>query len=181
MARKPRDTAPGIFHVFTHSVWAADALFRDDADREKFLRELELATAKAKWTCIAYCLMGTHYHLLLDVDAGALPKGMHSLNFKYAAAFNKRHEMKGHVHGRRYGSRRITSSDDLLWRFRYVARNPVRAGLCESPASWPWSSYPATVGLARMRSFIDDSKVLGCLAESRPAAIRSLRHFVEDP
>ena len=39
MSRPPRDMSAGTFHVYSHSVWAAE-LFRDDRDRMAFLREL---------------------------------------------------------------------------------------------------------------------------------------------
>jgi len=181
MSRPPRDLAPGIFHVFTHSVWAADALFRDDADRETFLLELEIATEKTGWTCIAYCLMGTHYHLLLSVEGAALPRGMHSLNFRYAAAFNRRHAMKGHVHGTRYNARRVSGEADLLWRYRYVVRNPVEAGLCDHPEDWFWSSYRATLGLAERKPFVDDRLVVACFDGPRPLAVLRLQGFVAGP
>src|SRR5581483_6380095 len=77
--RKHRDVSAGLFHVYTHCVWAAPALYRDDADRLTFLRELASATAKFEWTCVAYCLMRTHYHLILAVLDGVLPRGMHAL------------------------------------------------------------------------------------------------------
>lgn len=178
MARRPRDTEPGIFHVFTHAVWAADALYRDDADRMRFLRELSLATEKTAWRCLAYCLMGTHYHLLLDVDANVLARGMHSLNFRYAAGFNARHSMRGHVLGTRYNANRIDGEAELLWRFRYVVLNPVEAGLCERPEDWPWSSYAATIGLAPRQPFVDDSLVLSCLDGPREVAASRLRRYV---
>jgi hypothetical protein len=82
MARRCRDKAAGLFHVYTHSVWAAE-LFRDDRDRGAFLRELVIAGAKVQ---------------------DALPIGMHSLNFRHAVEFNRRHGMKGHVLGARYDS-----------------------------------------------------------------------------
>jgi putative transposase len=179
--RRPRDIEQGIFHVFTHSVWAADALYRDDADRLRFLRELARASGKFGWTCIAFCLMGTHYHLILEVERGALPAGMHSLNFRYAAGFNARHTMKGHVHGTRYNSSRITSEASLVYRFKYVARNPVEAGLCKSPADWPWSSYPGTVGVSPPHSFVDAHAVLACVEGPHDIAVGRLRRYVEDP
>jgi putative transposase len=180
MARKRRDLAAGIFHVFTHSVWAADALYRDDEDRMAFLRELARATARAHWRCVAYCLMGTHYHLILDVDADAIAKGMHSLNFRYAAGFNRRHRMKGHLLGTRYNAFRITGEASLLSRFKYVARNPVEAGLCESPADWPWSSYGETVGVRAASTLVDDAAILGCLDGPLELARGRLRRYVED-
>jgi putative transposase len=96
--------------------------------------------------------MRTHYHLILDVDDGALARGMHALNFRYAVLFNERHRMRGHVHGARYGSTRLDDDPELLRAFRYVARNPVEANICDSPTDWPWSSYASAVGLAEPHS-----------------------------
>jgi REP-associated tyrosine transposase len=180
MPRGPRDVEPGLFHVYAHAVWAADALFRDDEDRLTFLRELALATSRVGWTCVGYCLMTTHYHLVLDVANDMLPKGMHSLSFRYASSFNARHAMKGHVHGRRYGARRLTSEADLLGAFKYVARNPVEAMLCERPEQWHWSSYAATIGLATQHSFVDPRLVLSCFEDPLEFARAGLRRFVEE-
>jgi putative transposase len=181
MPRPLRDTEPGLFHVYAHSVWAADALFKDDEDRLTFLRELARAGGRVGWTCIAFCLMNTHYHLVLDVQAGALPKGMHSLAFRYASWFNFKHAMKGHVHGRRYGARRLVDDTDLLGAFKYVVRNPVEAMLCEKAEEWPWSSYPATIGLAKPHSFVDPRRVLGCYEDPLEFARAALRRHVDEP
>lgn len=181
MPRPMRDVYAGFFHVWTHSVWAADALFRDDTDRFVFLRELVRAIQKARWKCLAFCLMNTHYHLVLEVDDGALPFGMHALNFRYACGYNQRHEMKGHVHGSRYGARRLGDDAALLDGFRYVARNPVEAMLCATPEGWPWSSYAGTIGLADPHSFVDARKVLACFSGSPEHRIAELRRRVDEP
>jgi putative transposase len=179
MPRRPRDTAAGYFHVFTHSVWAAPALFRDYVDRLAFLRELARAVDKAGWTCLAFCLMTTHYHLLLEVDDGALPIGMHSLNFRFAVGFNARHRARGHVHGSRYGARRLLGESAVLGGFRYVVRNPFEASMCATPADWPWSSYPGTIGLAEPSSFVDATKIIGCFPGAPEVSMAQLRRFVE--
>jgi putative transposase len=181
MPRALRDVEPGLFHVYVHSVWAADALFRDAEDRMTFLRELARVTSRVGWTCVGYCLMTTHYHLVLDVGEDVLPKGMHSLSFRYASSFNARHAMKGHVHGRRYGARRLMSETDLLDAFKYVARNPVEAMLCEHPEQWVWSSYAATVGLAKQQPFVDPRRVLSCFSDPLEFAQAELRRFVAEP
>jgi len=54
MPPKRRDTSAGLFHVYTHCVWAAPALYRDDVDRLEFLRRLAQVTRIADWNCIAY-------------------------------------------------------------------------------------------------------------------------------
>jgi len=177
--RPNRDITAGVFHVYTHCVWASPALFCDDLDRVGFLRRLAQTTVRAQWRCIAYCLMGTHYHLIVAVDDGVLPVAMQRLNYAYARDYNQRHDLRGHVQFARYGSRRIEGDDDLLGCFRYVAMNPVEAGLCRSPCDWPWSSYPAAISLAKPQSFIDPRPVLSCFAGSRELAIASLRNFVE--
>jgi len=157
-----RDVGAGIFHVYTHCVWIAQHLYRDDVDRLEFLRHLAGASSREGWTCLQYCLMGSHYHLMVEVADGVLPLAMHRMNLAYARHHNRRYGLRGHVQFRRYGSRRIEDEDDLLSTFSYVANNPVEAGLCSSPAEWPWSSYPGTIGLAELPSFVEPARVLAC-------------------
>jgi putative transposase len=178
MARPPRDTAAGIFHVTGHSVWTAP-LFRDDVDRVEYLRQLARTTTEFKWTCLSYCLLTNHVHLLLEVGKGALPAGMQQLHTTYACRYNQRHELRGHVFGARYGASRIDTDAYLLAAFAYVARNPVEAGLCASPAAWPWSSYPATLGLREPTSFVRHERLLSLLSSRREVALRRLRTLVE--
>ena len=168
-----------MFHVFTHCVWAAPALYRDDLDRVVFLRELARVTNAFELRCVAFCLMKTHFHLILDVAEGALPTAMQSLNFRYAVHFNGRHGMRGHVQFARYGAVRIKNDSHLLTVFRYLARNPVEAQLCEDCADWPWSSYRSSVGLEEPPSFLDPGHVLRCFDLSPELAAAQLRTFVE--
>lgn len=162
MPHQTRDTAAGVFHVWTHCVWAAPAHYRDDADRLEFLRRLALVTAKTEWRCMGFCLMRTHFHLVVEVADGVLPVAMHSLNHAYACQFNRRHGLRGHVQSRRYGSRRLSDNESLIHTYAYAMNNPVEAGLCSKASLWPWSSFGGTVGLAPASSFIDDGLVLGC-------------------
>jgi putative transposase len=181
MPRPNRDTRAGIFHVFTHCVWAAPALFRDDLNRAVFLRELARVTRTFEWTCIGFCLMGTHYHLMLEVPDMALPVGMQSLNFRYSVDFNQRHGMRGHVQFARYGAVRIANESHLQTVYKYVSRNPVEAGLCRTCEDWPWSSYAGAVGLAEPHSFVDPLRVLQSFDLVRELAAARLRAFVEEP
>jgi putative transposase len=156
--RAHRDRDAGLFHVFTRCVYASPALYRDDLDRLEFVRFLARTTAKSGWSCIAFCLMTTHYHLVVEVDDEVLPAAMHRLNLAYARTFNKRHNLKGRVQFRPYGASRIRGEDDLLTRYRYVVRNPVRAGLCPEAEDWEWSSFAGTLG-GSAHTFIDDRRI----------------------
>lgn len=180
MPRAHRDTFAGVFHVYAHSVWAAEQLFRDDVDRVAFQRELARTTAKIEWTCVAYCPMGSHYHLIVAVEDGMLPRGMHALNFRYALQFNGRHRMKGHVFAARYDSRRLVSNEHLLTAYRYVVNNPVEALFCDVAEAWPWSSYAETIGLREPSTFVDAARILDCFDGARDLRIAQLRRFVRD-
>ncbi len=179
MPRRARDTAAGLFHVYTRAA-KQDDVFRDDIDRLVFLRELVLARDKVGWQCLAYCLMTSHYHLLLAVGDGALPTGMQSLNFRYASSFNVRHGTRGHVFGGRYNSKRITDDFHLMVAFRYIALNPVEARLCERPGDWMWSSYGGIAGTAASSSFVETAPVLDCFGGTPELARSRLRTFVEE-
>jgi putative transposase len=131
--------------------------------------------------CAAYCVMTSHYHLILQVDEGVLPAAMHLVNRRYARHFNRAYGLRGHALGDRYGSRRIEDELDLLDTFTYVVRNPVTAGLCAIPADYPWSSYAATVGLAEPASFVDASSVLTAVGHLAGDPVVALRRRVEGP
>jgi REP element-mobilizing transposase RayT len=167
-----------MFHVYTHCVWAAQAHFRDDIDRLEFLRGLGRVTARFEWRCMGFCLMRTHYHLVLEVNDGVLPVAMQSLNHAYALHFNRRHGLRGHVQHRRYGSRRVDDADDLLGTYAYAMNNPVEAGLCARASLWPWSSFRGTLGLHERNSFIDEGPVLGCFRSELDPVV-ALRRTVE--
>jgi len=177
VAHKLRDIEAGTFHVFTHCVWAVPTLYRDDIDRLEFLRHLARVATKYL-TCLSYCLMDSHYHLIVEVADGALPRAMQALNHPYAIHHNRRHGLRGHVQFRRYGARRIKDEADLLGTFAYVANNPVEAGLCKAPEDWPWSSYAGTVGLGELPSFVDPARVLACFGWPATEPRGALRAFV---
>lgn len=123
--------------------------------------------------------MRSHYHLIVEVADGVLSKAMNAINLAYALHHNRRYSLRGHVQHRRYGSRRIADEDDLIGTFAYVANNPVEAGLCVSPADWPWSTYAATIGLAELPSFVDPSRILGCFRGPHVDPRAALRARVE--
>jgi putative transposase len=176
--RERRDTAAGLVHITCHSVWTS-VLFHDDVDRLDFLRESARVVRGAAWMCISYCLMNNHAHFILEVGENTLADGMQELCTRYACRFNSRHGLRGHVFGRRYGSRRINSDAHLLAAYAYIARNPAEAGLCDSPADGEWSSYRATIGLAEPASFVDDGRVLRYFGGTREQAVARLRTYVE--
>jgi REP element-mobilizing transposase RayT len=140
MPRILRTTLPdGYFHVYVRGV-ADTAIFVNDEDRRNFLALLAEAARRYRWQLHTLCLMTTHYHVVLESLRVRLSEGMQWLNGIYAQSFNKRYGRNGHLFGGRFGSRVIEDEDYLHTVCEYVLLNPVRAGLCERAAEWPWSA-----------------------------------------
>jgi putative transposase len=155
-------------------------MFIDDADRMDFCSRLARSIRRFEWTCRAFCLMTTHYHLLVDVAANQLQPGMHRLNGQYAQEFNRRHDRSGHLCGDRYHAAFVGTDGHMLRAFRYIVRNPVRAGLCQSPADWLWSSYRGAAGLDGSFAFVDNTPIRAYFGGDADEALQELRGFVED-
>lgn len=141
---------------------------------------LATVVRKHDWTCTAYCVMSTHYHLLVETPDADLAAGMQKLNGDYGRSFNHRHGTKGHVFGARYHSAVIEADGHLLETCRYIALNPVRAGLCDEPESWPWSSYRAAIGLAAAHPAVSVDPLLRLFSRDPERARDRLRNYVEE-
>lgn len=125
-----------------------------------FLDGLGDVVERGSWTCLAYCLMGSHFHLLVDTPSPDLDRGMQRLQGRYARGFNGRYEREGHLFHRRYGTS-VLGSDDLIRHVaRYIVQDPVAAGLCHTPGDWPWSSHRATLGHVRRPTFLAAESLL---------------------
>jgi REP element-mobilizing transposase RayT len=167
-----------MYHVTARGA-AQRRIFADDDDRITFARLLRDVVGKHGWTCIAYCLMSTHYHLLLVTPHGDLAAGMRRLNGAYARSFNRRYGGSGAVFEARYHAELIEGDGHLLEAYRYVALNPVRAGLCARAEQWPWGSYAVDLGVRHER-LINDPAVLEIFAPDPETARRRLRAFVDE-
>ncbi len=95
MTRQLRIEYPGAIYHVTSRGNAQITIYADDADRGRFLQTLAEVVAKHHWLCHAYCLMGNHYHLLIETPEGNLSTGMQQLNGVYTQGFNRRHHAWG--------------------------------------------------------------------------------------
>jgi REP-associated tyrosine transposase len=165
VARPPRIEVPGaIFHVYARGS-RQQAIYRTRDDRRTYLRFLARAVARYRWHCLAYCLMGNHVHLLIETPDANLGKGMQSLHGGYAQRMNQRYGTKGALFESRYGCVRIENDAQLWMAIRYIARNPVEAGLCARAEKYEWSSYGAVLR-GNPPLFLSYDRLLSCLSAS---------------
>ena len=147
MARKLRVQYPGaIYHVMNRGD-RREPIFKDDQDRRRFLETLGEACDKTSWQVHAYCLMGNHFHLVVETPKANLVAGMKWFLGTYTSRFNRRHKLFGHLFSGRYKSLIVDGSGDGYLRTvcDYVHLNPIRAKLLppEEPLqAYRWSSYP---------------------------------------
>jgi REP element-mobilizing transposase RayT len=175
--RQPRiELAGGIHHVWQRGN-NRRTIFMDAGDRQLFLRLLAATARKHDWQCLSYCLLDNHFHLVVETPTENLGHGMRDLCSQYAQLFNERHETGGgHLFQARFGSKVVRTDEQLAQLFRYVAHNPVGAGLCSDPAEWPWSSHAAALaGRRRLLVRVDRiESLLGGFVPTRGNAYAAL-------
>lgn len=169
--------AGAVYHITSRGN-EKKPVFKDDQDRLNFLNTLQHVNKRYHWICHGYCLMGNHYHLLIETPEGNLSIGMRQLNGVYTQLFNKRRNRAGHLFQGRYKAILIQKDSHLLEVCRYVVLNPVRAGMVEHPKDWKWSSYPATAGREQPHASLTISWVLGQFGRKQDVARKEYRRFV---
>jgi REP element-mobilizing transposase RayT len=174
MARPLRLKVPGGWFHVTSRGNEKQAIYRDDDDRELFLRLLSGLHTRHRFEIHAYCLMGNHYHLLgRDLDE-QLSRAIRHLNGVYAQEFNRRHDRVGHLFQGRFASSHVADDDYLVACAAYVHRNPVPLLRGDSLAGYRWSSYPAYVGAVRPPSWLATHELL-----NHHGSRHALRSFTE--
>jgi putative transposase len=178
MPRPPRAFVEGIYHLASH---ASDTrhLFLNSRDRTAFLDRLALVVERFKLALVAYALLGNHYHLVLGTPGAQVSSALQQLHGWYSRTHNRRHERGAHLFRAHFFARELTSDADLLGACRYIAHNPVAAGLSTDPFSWPWSSTAASAGLAEPSIPLDPGPLRAALGHSDDWR-RRYHRFIED-
>jgi putative transposase len=150
MARRPRSLVPGLYHLTVHG---SDNryLFLGREDRENFLARLSATFERFEIAVLSYVLMGSHYHVLLRLPDARLSRALQWLHTEYSRLLNRRHRRSAHLFRAHPDVREITSDRHLIAAARYLARNPVEAGIVTDPLDWQWSSTLAHAGFERSR------------------------------
>ena len=135
-------------------------IFLDDSDYTRFMDLLTDVVEQFRIECWSYCVLPNHYHLAVKPTLPNISNAIRFLNGSYAQWWNKRHATVGHVFQGRFKDQIVDRDEHLLALCRYIALNPVRAGLTAQPEDWRWSSYAATTGLKPAHPAISVSNVL---------------------
>ena len=127
----------------------------------------------------AFCLMGNHIHLVIQVSDIPLSRIMQNLSFRYTRWVNSRHKRMGHLFQGRYKALLVDGDSYLRELVRYIHLNPVRAGLVKYLGDYAWSSHQVYLGKERI-AWVTCDLVLSYFDNSVDVARKSYAQFVMD-
>lgn len=143
MARLPRLVVPGFPHHVTQRGNRRQTTFFCNDDYTAYLDLIAEHKAQAGVTFWAYCLMPNHVHLIaIPEEKDSLARLFRRVHRLYTLRVNQRERWTGHLWQERFHSF-VMDESHLLAAVRYTELNPVRAGLCQAPEEWVWSSTNA--------------------------------------
>lgn len=179
MARKPRIHYPGAFYHVMLRGNDGQSIFLDDSDRCRFYLLIQEGIAKFKFRVHAFCCMGNHVHIAIQVSDITLSRIMQNLSFRYTRWINLKYNRIGHLFQGRYKSLLVDADSYLLQLVRYIHLNPVRAGLVESPEDFSWSGHKTYIGQNEL-PWLEVNSVLSQFSQSISEAILCYKQFVEE-
>ena len=181
MGRQPRLIAEGlVYHALNRGNNRARVFFHD-ADFQQFLHALVQTKERYPFRLYAYCLMDNHFHLVLEPAAGqTISRILQSLTVAHTWHYHKRSATSGHVWQGRFKSPVVAADEHLLTVMRYVESNPLRAGLVNDLAFYPWSSY-VVHGLGRPLPVVDEVPLWASLGQTEEARQRYWHRWLHTP
>jgi putative transposase len=143
MARLARVVVPGEAHHVTQRGNRREPVFFSDDDYRAYLALIAGAAQHAGAAIWSYCLMPNHVHFIIVPEReDALRATFAEAHRRYTARIHAREQWTGHLWQGRFSSTAM-DGPHLVAAARYVALNPVRAGLVSHASDWPWSSARA--------------------------------------
>lgn len=109
-------------------------IFEECEDTRFFLSRLALAVRRGEIEVHAWCLMTTHFHLLVYSPRGELDVALRRIQHEHTRRFNRRRGRDGPLYRSRFTSRPIDSYAYRDMVIRYIDANPVEAGMVTDAA-----------------------------------------------
>lgn len=187
----------GIYHVYSRSI-SELILFKEDSDKIKFLNVISKYKLKYDFKVYAYCIMGTHYHLMVFCNNADINQFMKSIDQCYAQYYNLKYERHGHVFQDRFNSILLSkgSDVDILRLSAYIHNNPKNLkSLNGNVKNYPFSSLNAYLNnctdqydiadpyfiLSKLSENLQESKILyGKFFENYTRTCESIPIYSED-
>ena len=178
MSRPLRIDYPNAWHHAMNRARRGQDLFVDKADYQQFIDLLQETTDLFNVRVAAYCLMPTHYHLMLQTPDANLSRCMRHLNGVYTQRYNVSHSCDGTLFRGRYKSILVDADNYVLQLVRYIHRNPLKAGLVKRLDQYVWSSHKGYLSKAKKWNWIYKHFVLDMLTTQINSQIQIYKQFM---
>ena len=140
MGRQPRTDQPGRLHHVMNRAIARRTLFENDSDIRFFLSRVAREVRAGHVKVHAFCVMTTHFHLLLESVSGQLSASVRRISNAYSRWFNRTRLRDGPLFRGRFHSFVVDTREYYDTLLRYIHDNPVSAGLVGHASAYVWSS-----------------------------------------
>ena len=151
MPRRATPFAPDVYYHFYNRGNNRRAVFFQLENYLYFLKGLKKYLAPVA-TVIVYCLMPTHYHILVRLKRSSevfktsevskqVSLAMQKFLISYTKAINKRFSRVGSLFQGQFQAKPIETYSHLLNLCVYIHANPVKDGLVTLPEDWIYSNY----------------------------------------
>ena len=171
MARRARVVVEGgLYHVYNR-ISSGEAVFADPNEAIEFIQIIQDVKKRDGWTVFAWSVMSNHFHLVVRTSSVPLWRGMHGIQNRYSRAFNRRFGRTGSLWQSRYKAKFVGDQSYLDHLVLYVHLNPVKAGLVDDPAEYPFAGHREVKKKIRA-PLVDVDEMLLCFGTTQKAARR---------
>ena len=179
MSRPKRINLIGcIYHIICRAN-RDDVVFEDSSDKERFLEYLGEYSEQFDIRIHVYCLMDTHFHLLIESRKTNLSEFMRRLLTAYTVWFHRKHQTHGHLFAGRFKSLVVERGDYLVAVSRYIHQNPVEASLVKNAEDYSWSSMRVYAG-KESPGFVYTKEILSWFGNRRQKYIQFIHEGLDE-
>lgn len=154
-------TGKNVFHYLTFVTHKRVPVFKSERACELFIEVLEELRSELRFKLVGYVIMPDHVHLIVNPlgrNISRVGKGIKGRSARRIIDWLKDCDFVSSLAKLAFTRPQKRSHDFALWqkgiksidleshkfirqKLNYIHLNPVRAGLCDNPWEWKWSSY----------------------------------------
>ena len=157
----------------------SESIFSDKHDYLMFIDLLIEISEMWNVNVAAYCLMTTHYHILLQTPDGNISRCMRHLNGVYTQRYNRKYGFDGQLFRGRYKSILVCNDSHLLQLVRYIHKNPVKAGMVKELPDYEWSSYKGYLSYAKKWKWLHKDYIFSMITSKKRGRLKPFIEFMQ--